>query len=201
MAPCVACCLPTALEVSDRYLELAACVGEQVASNYCNVLLFVSPDRAFEPCFSMTHLAQAFALQSPGEVLLVDGDLRGRQLSKSVGSYGPGLGEVMLGTATWSDSIHPTNMPSIDFVACGNRQVPTVERSEFGWSALRPQYRVVLIGVAQADQPETAWLAARCDGVYLVISRPSTTRHSASEAVNAMRASGATVLGCVVADD
>jgi Mrp family chromosome partitioning ATPase len=198
---CTACVLPTVLEVADYYLDLANRIAEQVAMNYCNVLLFVSPDRTCDASFSLTHLAQAVALQSPGEVLLVDGDLRGRQLSKAVGTSGPGLGEVMLGTSNWPDVTHPTNMPSIDFVACGNREVPTFERSAFGWNALRPGYRAVLIGVAQAGQPETAWLAARCDGVYLVLSRPQTRRQAASASVTTLRSCGANLLGCVVVDN
>lgn len=199
--PCVACCLPTTMDLSDRYFELAACVGDQVGGNYSNVLLFVSPDHAWEGCFSLTHLAQAFSLQSPGDVLLVDGDLRDRRLSKMVGLAGPGLGNVMLGTTAWPEVIYPTSTQGIDFVPSGDRQVPTFERSQFGWNALRPQYRIVLIGVAPADQPETTWLAARCDGVYLVISRPRTRRQSATSAVNGLRACGANVLGCVVVDD
>lgn len=199
--PCVACRLPTTLDVSDHYLEMAARIGEQVASSYCNVLLFVSPDRAWENSFSLTYLAQAFALQSSGEVLLVDGDLRGRQLTRSVGLTGPGLGEVMLGVAHWPDVINPTNTSCIDFVGCGNRQLPTLERSEFGWNALRPQYRAVLIGVSLAGQPDTDWLAARCDGVYLLISRPNTKRQAASAAVSALRSGGANVLGCIVLED
>ncbi len=198
---CTACCLPTTIDVSDHYLELAARIGEQVASSYCNVLLLVSPDRAWEKCFSLTYMAQAFVLQSPGEVLLVDGDFRARLLSKSVGLSGPGLGEVMLGSAHWPDVIHPTNASGIDFVGCGNRQLPTLERTEFGWNALRPQYSTVLIGVALAGQPDTNWLAARCDGVYLVISRPNTKRQAASAAVSSLREGGANVLGCIVLDD
>jgi len=199
--PGVACCLPTSQDLSDRYFELAACIGDQGGSNYSNVLLFVSPDRAWEECFSLTHLAQAFSLQTPGDVLLVDGDLRDRRLSKMVGMTGPGLGNVMLGTASWPDVIYPTNAQGIDFVSSGDRQVPTFERSQFGWSALRPQYRVVLIGIAPADQPETTWLAARCDGVYLVMSRPRTERQAATSAVNGLRACGANLLGCVVVDN
>jgi Mrp family chromosome partitioning ATPase len=199
--PCASCCLPTTLDVSDHYLELAARIGEQVASSYCNVLLFVSPDRAWENGFSLTYMAQAFVLQSPGEVLLVDGDLRGRRLSKSIGLSGPGLGEVMLGAAHWPDVINRTKTSGIDFVGCGNRQLPTLERTEFGWNALRPQYRAVLIGVALAGQPDTDWLAARCDGVYLVISRPNTKRQAASAAVSRLRDCGANVLGCIVLDD
>jgi Mrp family chromosome partitioning ATPase len=194
-----ACLLGIASELPDEYLELAANLGEQNAANYCNVFLFISPDGA-ESCLSLTRLAQAVALQSPGDVLLVDGDLRGRRFTKSAGLLGPGLGEVMSGTANWSDVIVPTNMACVDVVGAGMRQVPTLERPDFGWHALRPQYRAVLIGVAAAGQPETAWLAARCDSVYLVIRKSHTRRQSASGAISALRACGANVLGCIVAE-
>jgi len=60
-APFQKCCLPTATEVADYYLELATHINEQLAGNYSNALLFVSPDRWCDRLFSMTHLAQAFA--------------------------------------------------------------------------------------------------------------------------------------------
>ncbi|MBI3837954.1 MAG: hypothetical protein HY288_08475 [Planctomycetia bacterium] len=192
--------LPTTSDVSDQYLALSARIGGQLASNYCNVLLFVGSDDAAELCFSMTHLAQAFALESAGGVLLVDGDLRQGRLSKSVCPSGAGLIEVMLGTASWPEIIHPTTIPRVDFVARGHGQIPTFERPEFGWSALRPKYQAVLIGIGTAGEPETIWLSARCDGVYLVISRPHTKRRAASAAICALRACGANVLGCVLAN-
>lgn len=195
------CVLPTTDELGEYYTEMAERISEQQASNYCNVLLFVGSDRWVEPAFSMTHLAQAFALQSVGDVLLVDGDLRRGALSKAVARPGPGMIEAMLGRAQWPDIIHPTSAGRIDFVARGNGQVPTVERPEFGWGALRPLYRVVLIGLAMWSEPETTWLAGRCDGVYLVISRPHTRRSSASAAINSLRSCGANVVGSIVVND
>ncbi|MEX0677152.1 MAG: hypothetical protein WD063_08765 [Pirellulales bacterium] len=200
-APFETCTLPTAPEPAEHYLEMAAEICDQLASNYCNVLLFVSADRWVEPCFSMTHLAQAFALQSVGDVLLVDGDLRFGRLSKAVARAGPGMIEAMLGQAQWMDIIHPTNAARIDFVARGNGLVPTVERPNFGWGALRPLYRAVLIGLAGQSEPETTWLAARCDAVYFVLSRPHTRRGSASAAINSLRACGAHVAGSIVVND
>ena len=202
--PCAAlevCTLPTARDVAEHYLEMAGQINDQLASNYCNVILFVAADRWVEPCFCMTELAQAFTLQFEGDVLLVDGDLHSGRLSKSVVRPGPGLIEAMLGRAQWPDIIHPTDAARIDFVACGHAPVPTVERTEFGWGALRPLYRAVLIGLANQDEPETAWLGGRCDAVYFVISRPHTRRGSASAAVNALRSSGANVVGTIVVND
>src|SRR5262249_38681984 len=85
------CCeLPFANEISSEYLELSSNIGQQLSANYCSVLLLVAVDRWADESFSMTQLAQAFALQSPGDVLLVDGDLRSGQLSRSIGERGPG---------------------------------------------------------------------------------------------------------------
>lgn len=193
--------LPTVAQVQEPFLELAARVSDQLAANYCNVLLFVTPDPWSESSFSMVHLAQAFALQCPGEILLVDGDLRARKLSKTICAPSAGIIEVMLGSAQWPAVIHATNTQRIDFVASGTGHVPTFERPHFGWGALRPLYRAVLIGLASAEEPETEWLAERCDGVYFVLSRPHTKRALAARGVNALRSGGANVLGCVVAND
>ena len=109
--------------------------------------------------------------------------------------------EAMTGAAAWPEIVHSTSTPRVDFVPCGNSQVPTFERPQFGWSALRPKYRAVLIGVGDTRDPETSWLAARCDAVYFVLSRQQTRRRLAVSAVDALRSSGANVLGCVVAED
>jgi Mrp family chromosome partitioning ATPase len=195
------CLLPTVPLVADHYQELAESISQQLSTNYCNVLLFVSADDHAEPSFSMTHLAQAFSLQSAGDVLLVDGDLRNGRLSKTVCPPGPGLVEAMQGTANWLETIHPTTTPRIDFVGRGPGALPTTDRPEFGWGALRPKYRAVLIGVADSRLPETALLAAHCDAVYFLISRPHTKREAAGRAVAQLRASGANLLGCIVVND
>ena len=101
----------------------------------------------------------------------------------------------------WTALIHPTTTPRIDFVSRGEGQIPTIERPEFGWGALRPKYRAVLIGIADTREPETAWLAAHCDAVYMLISRPDTKRQTAAAAVEALRASGANLLGSIVVND
>lgn len=195
------CFLPTTPQVADHYFDLAARIGEQLSANYCNVLCFASVDHSAESSFAMTQVAQAFALQSPGRVLLVDGDLRCGRLSKAVCPSGAGIIEVMLGIAHWPQVIHPTNVQLIDFVGSGHAQVPTFDRPEFGWGALRPNYRAVLIGLAPADEPESQWLAGRCDAVYLVLSKPHTKRQAATETLGALRSAGANVLGSIVANN
>ena len=195
------CLLPTVPVVADHYHELAERIGEQLSTNYCNVLLFVSPDDGAEPGFSMTHLAQAFSLLSTGDVLLVDGDLHRGRLSKSVCPVGPGIVEAMLGTAQWPEIVHPTTTTRLDFVSRGDAPVPAAEPAEFGWGALRPKYRAVLIGVADTRAAETSWLAAHCDGVYLVISRPYTQRQAARDAVEGLRACGVNMMGSILVND
>jgi len=195
------CTLPIAGDPADYYLEAAARICDQGSNNYSNVLLFVAADRGSAACFSMPEVAHAFAMQLSGDVLLIDGDLREGRMSKQVSRPGAGMVEAMLGQAQWPDLIHPTNIARIDFVARGIGQVPTFDRPQFGWSALRPQYRAVLIGPANQAEPETLWLAARCDAVYFVLSRLHTRRSNATAAVNALRAGGANVAGCIVVND
>ncbi|REK17231.1 MAG: hypothetical protein DWQ37_07120 [Planctomycetota bacterium] len=200
-APFETCVLPIVPEPDEAYLQMAERIGEQLSVNYSNVVAFVTAGHEVERQFSMTQLAQAFSQQMIGDVLLIDGDLRAGRLSKSIARRGPGMIEAMLGKTPWPDIIHPTNLPRIDFVARGLAQVPTLERSEFGWAALRPMYRFVLIGPADAGEPETQWLASRCDAVYYVLSRRHTRRSLATATVHALRSAGANVAGAIVADD
>jgi hypothetical protein len=195
------CLLPTVPVVADPYHELAERVSEQLSTNYCNVMLFVGLDAAAETSLSMTHLAQAFSLQSAGDVLLVDGDLKNGRLSKTVCPVGPGIVEAMGGAASWPQIIHPTTTPRIDFVGRGEASLETRQPAQFGWGALRPKYRAVLIGVSDQRLPETASLAAHCDAVYVLISRPHTKRQAAADAVESLRAAGAHLMGCVMVND
>ena len=194
------CELPTTSELPDHYLSLASTICEQRAATYSNVLLFVTPEPKLDAAFSITWLAQAFALQSSGDVLLVDGDLRNGKLSKSVCPGGPGMIEVMLGTSAWTDVIHPTASSRIDFVAHGNCQVPTFDRPEFGWGAAAPisrgAHRAVRGGRTR-DRLAVGTLRCRlCRHL-----RPHTRRQVASAAVNELRSVGANVQGCVVVND
>ncbi len=195
------CLLPTVPVVADPYHELAERISEQLSTNYCNVMLFVGLDGAAETALSMTHLAQAFSLQSTGDVLLVDGDLKDGRLSKTVCPLGPGIVEAMCGEANWPQIIHSTTTPRIDFVSRGEAALETSEPAEFGWGALRPRYRAVLIGVADERMPKTAALAAHCDAVYVLVSRPHTKRQAAADAVERLRAQGAHLMGCVMLND
>jgi len=195
------CRLPSTPKVGEHYLEMAEAISEQGAANYCNVLLLVTPDHAAHAHFSMTHLAQAMALQSAGDILLVDGDLRNGRLSRAVCPPAPGMVEAMHGSMQWLDLVHPTNVAGVHFVPRGLGHVPMLERSQFGWGTLRPKYRAVLIGLSDTNEPETTWLAARCDGVYLVLSLPRTPRRMARKAAETLETAGANLLGCIATGD
>jgi predicted NAD/FAD-binding protein len=56
----------------------------------------------------------------------------------------------------------------------------------------------VLIGSGEVGLAATVDLAGRCDVTYFVISRRTTKRRAAGEAVDALRTAGAKVVGCVL---
>ena len=195
------CLLPTVPVVSDHYHELAESISQQLSTNYCNVLLFVSADDRVEPSFSMTHLAQAFSLQSTGDVLLVDGDLHNGRLVENRLPAGSRAGRGHAGDGELAGDDPPDHHPADRFRGPRSRRSAD-DRSAGVWLG-----RTATEVPRRADRrgrlpvPETALLAAHCDAVYFLISRPHTKREAAGRAVAQLRASGANLLGCVVVND
>jgi Mrp family chromosome partitioning ATPase len=196
-----ACLAPTIGEVAEPYLDLAARVTSQLAPSQCHVLLFVGADRNCAEQFSLIQVAEAVSLQAAQGVLLIDGDLSNRVLSRAAANPTPGLCDVLQAAVDWQAAIRRTQIAGLDFMPAGERELDEGPYTEPDWQCLRSCYQAVLIGTAESDGPAAQWLATRADATYLVVSRASTRRRDAVSALNRLRAHRANVLGSVVIDD
>lgn len=109
-------------------------------------------------------------------VLVVDGDLRGRGLTRMLGeSEGPGLSEVLAGRVPHEAAVLATDIPNLYAVGAGNSATPPPELfSTVGWKEFiawcKESFSLVLI-----DSPPVLPLAdfelisAASEGVILVV--------------------------------
>lgn len=192
---------PTIGEIAGPYLDLAARIVNQLAPSRCNVLLFMGADPYCAAQFSLIQVAEAISLQASHGVLLIDGSLRERALSRAADNPTPGLCDVLQGTADWHGAIRRTQIAGLDFIPAGSGELDEDPYAEPDWQGLRSNYQAVLIGTAEPDSRATWWLATRADATYLIVSRAETRRRDAISVLNSLRANRANVLGSVVIDD
>jgi capsular exopolysaccharide synthesis family protein len=116
-------------------------------------------------------------------VLLIDGDIRSRGLSRRLESLsGPGLSEVLAGKCDPEDAILATDIPNLYVLTAGSPTIPAAELfAGPGWQELiewsNQSFKLVLV-----DSPPVLNLAdvelmtVACDGVLMVVRAQQTKR-------------------------
>jgi capsular exopolysaccharide synthesis family protein len=124
------------------------------------------------------------------KVLVIDGDLRTRGLSRALGiSGGPGLSEVLAGEATFEDAVVATDHANFFVMGAGRNSTPAPELFEadrwkecLNWCA--ETFSLVLV-----DSPPVRPLAdfelisASCDRVMMVVRALKTQREILQKSV------------------
>jgi capsular exopolysaccharide synthesis family protein len=138
-------------------------------------------------------------------VLLIDADLRRPSLhSKLNRELGRGLSDVLVGAASLSDAITPTEHEGLDLLTSGTRtpnSVKLIQSKRFDevLEELMQNYQTVIID-APALTPviDAAILAAKADGTVLVVSIDSTDSREVRRAVTKLHSVGASnIVGTV----
>jgi len=160
-----------------------------------------------------TQLALATA-STGASVLVLEANLRRPALQsffrrQEDSPLTPGLSDYLVGRGSLQDVIHPTSVPGVDFVPAGP-PVPVPSLSGLLESGRGRQALTELGSAADVvifDCPalrfgaDAAALAARSDGVILVIDLQTATRGSVREALRRLEAVRARVLGFVLNHD
>lgn len=167
------------------------------------VLTSTRGGRAFAD--SLSQLAASLSWAHDG-VLLVDADLRGRDLTHLYGLDGrPGLTDVLLDPGTWRDATRPGPRDGVSVLPAGR---PTDEHPAtlLGTPAnaqlladLRETFGLVLVAAPSVrDVADGLLLADLTDGVVVVADERRTTRTELLAELDAVRLVGSTVLGVVL---
>lgn len=123
-------------------------------------------------------------------VLLVDGDLRSRGLTKLLGSASsPGLAEVLLGQVKPDEAIQATDLPNLFVLSAGSAIVAPPElyasrrwQELIGWC--NESFKLILV-----DSPpilplaDSELISAGCDGILMVVRALQTRRELLQKAV------------------
>ena len=145
-------------------------------------------------------------------VLAVDADLRRPSLQPMLfpgedEPLEPGLSNLIVGDASIEDVVHSTDIPALEFVPSGP-PLPSLESlldSERGAAALRDLSSdadfVVVDTPPLAVGADAAALAARVDGVVLVVELERATETGIREALRRLESVRARVLGLVLNRD
>lgn len=159
----------------------------------------------------VTQLTLATA-STGASVLVVEANLRRPGVQsffrrKEPGPLTPGLSNYLVGGGSLEAAVHPTSVPGVDFVPAGP-PVPSLsgllesERGRQALTELASAADVVLFDCpALRFGADAAALAARSDGVILVIDLQTATRGSVREALGRLEAVRARVLGFVLNHD
>jgi capsular exopolysaccharide synthesis family protein len=152
------------------------------------------------------NLAVALA-QAGKRVVLVDANFQGPSLHRLFGvPAGPGLAEVLTGTAGPEHAVRPTAVPGLGVLPWGAGPRASAEllcspRFEELLATLREEHDLVLLDTPPLPAvADAAAVAARVDGVLLVVRVARTPRPEARRARDVLATVGASVFGVVVND-
>ena len=150
------------------------------------------------------RVASALASCHVGRVLLVDGDVEGRQLTIAGGlAEQPGLSEAINRSQDWRPMIVSQDSASFSFLPAGNCPMDRWNSAELLREVnaeIKQEFQFVCVAAGDAHAKHAKIWCDVCDGSYLVVSMKNSNETFAKSAVAELNSNGARVLGCVVAD-
>ncbi len=152
-------------------------------------VLITSAEKEEGKSLICANLAISFGRLGRYRVLLVDGDMRVRGVTRMMGMEEmPGLAEYLEGKLSFEDSIHATDFAAVSVVSAGNppeENLPTLlEGPQWADFLERAKQRFDLVIVdsipASAPLADFELMSASCDGVLLVVHLRKTSREALS---------------------
>ena len=179
-----------AKEAMEAYKSLRTRLLRSQVSQGFRSLAITSVGRSEGKTLTAFNLAYCCAQVENITVLLIDGDLRNRSLTKLFGAFPtPGLADVMSGTASCEDAIVQTNVPNLYVMSAGKSDVPSAELfSNERWSQVvrwsRHHFKMVLVdALLMGAFADFELIAPECDGVLMVVRARNTSREALKAAV------------------
>jgi len=164
-----------------------------------------SPEAGDGRSTTALHLAVAYA-RSGKRVALVDADLRMPSLhAPLVGERGPGLAEFLSNpNAVAFDVVRDTPVERLAFVPAGGPYPAPADglgspRFERLLDELKHRFDVVVLdGPPMLGAVDAKLIAAKCDGVVLVVRRGALKREAARKVASELEQANARLLGAVI---
>lgn len=178
--------------VAEQYRGIRARLAQREETGPLRSIVITSPAAGDGKSITAANLALTMAQEFQRNVILVDADLRGAAVHELFGlERGPGLAEVLAGTAALDEALVYLPDHRLSILAAG--ETPAFPAELLGSSAmrrlgdsLRNRFdRIVFDAPAVAPLADTGTLAPMADGVVMVVRAGITKRPALDEALQA----------------
>lgn len=137
------------------------------------------------------------------KVLCVDGDFRRGSLARMLNqSQGPGLAEILAGTANYEDVIRRTPVGNLSFIAAGNTgdrsaaELLTSPRTRNLFRRFRNDFHYTIIDTPPATTvTDVGIIGQMCDGVMVIVRIHQTHEVLAKRAVRLLQVNNIPIMG------
>jgi len=152
------------------------------------------------------NLAVALSEVGTGRVILVDGDVRGAGVHRILNvDAKKGLYDILHGSMLLNGTIHETAVPKLDIISSGTvaqldgHQAALTMQCEALLRELRKHYSYVIIDTPPVMvSSEARTFSKYSDGTVVVARVEKTPRDVVKRALEELRGSGATLIGCIL---
>jgi capsular exopolysaccharide synthesis family protein len=178
---------------AEQYRALRTRLFHSDNGSIVNVVLVTSPGRSEGKTLTAGNLGLTMAQEHQRHVCLVDADMRNPELHHIFGvPAGPGLSEVLAGTATLDDALVTIEQHHITLLTAG--QARTHPADLLGTTAMRRTLetlrsrfdRVILDAPSTSPLADVGVLTPLVDGVVLVVRSGVTSKPSIHDAIGSI---------------
>jgi capsular exopolysaccharide synthesis family protein len=179
-------------KVSEQYRGIRARLAQREEAGPVRSLVVTSPGAGDGKSITAANLALTMAQELQRTVVLVDTDLRGATVHSLFGlERGPGLAEVLSGTASLDDAL--VDLPEHGLAILPAGETPSFPAELLGSAAMRRLAdtlrnrfdRIVFDAPAVSPLADTGMLAPIADGVVMVVRAGVTKRPALDDALQA----------------
>jgi len=181
---------PTMDSVRESYRGLRTRLLKLQSARNLRSILVTSAAQADGKTMTSLNLALCCAQLHDTKVLLIDGDIRSRGLSRAFGSCeGYGLADVLAGECAPEKAILATELPNLYVMHSGLPSGPPAELlASKKWQELMAwcgeNFKIVLVDSPPVlDLTDVELLSAACDGVLMVVRAQRTKRATLEKSV------------------
>jgi hypothetical protein len=191
------------LPIDPRYRELLGAILSQVAVRG-NLSLLIAGFAENEPRGGqLASFYPLLASRIEDGILVVDADLRNAGVTGRFDlAEGGGPGDVIAGQSSWEDAVRSTQHSQLSVLPAGSvgddedrhdsrKLAPCL-------SELRKLHHLVVVDTILDSPKEMARWSEICDSTVLAVRLGVTPRRLVRETIEAIRARGGDVLGCVL---
>ena len=184
-----------AKEALEAYKSVRTRLLRSQANQGFRTIAVTSVGRSEGKTLTAFNLACCCAQVENISVLLIDGDLRNRSLTKLIGRLpSVGLSDVMSRGVSCEEAIVRTDVPNLFVMGAGSGEVASTELfSTEKWGQLirwsRSHFKIVMVDtLSMGAVADFELIAPECDGMLLVVRARSTPREALKMAIDQLDA-------------